>query len=148
MISLCACTPSLEVDTIEVGVVRALCIDERERVFATTPDILLQLGHCPHSQHYFLLSLQSRHLSFVYAVNRKSLNIVSQLMERTLFIHIAVECSFCSRRDCCRANSHGTCNCHWYVGSYIRIIGSLSLSEQFDRVNNLLWSSSMGSQRR
>lgn len=31
MISLCACTPSLEVDTIEVGVVRALCIDERER---------------------------------------------------------------------------------------------------------------------
>lgn len=77
MISLCACTPSLEVDTIEVGVVRALCIDERERAFATTPDILLQLGHCPHSQHYFLLSLQSRHLSFVHAVNRKSLSTSS-----------------------------------------------------------------------
>lgn len=77
MISLCACTPSLEVDTIEVGVVRALCIDERERVFATTPDILLQLGHCPHSQHYFLLSLQSRHLSFVHAVNRKPLSTSS-----------------------------------------------------------------------
>lgn len=49
----------------------------RERVFATTPDILLQLGHCPHSQHYFLLSLQSRHLSFVHAVNRKSLSTSS-----------------------------------------------------------------------
>lgn len=34
MISLCACTPSLEVDTIEVGVVRALCIDEREREYS------------------------------------------------------------------------------------------------------------------
>lgn len=34
MISLCVCTPSLEVDTIEVGVVRALCIDEREREYS------------------------------------------------------------------------------------------------------------------
>lgn len=34
MISLCACTPSLEVDTIEVGVVRALCIDETEREYS------------------------------------------------------------------------------------------------------------------
>lgn len=148
MISLCACTPSLEVDTIEVGVVRALCIDEREREYSQLRLISYCNSGIVPSQHYFLLSLQSRHLSFVHAVNRKSLNIVSQLMERTLFIPIAVECSFCSRRDCCRANSHGTCNCHWYVGSYIRIIGSLSLSEQFDRVNNLLWSSSMGSQRR